>query len=401
MRRQVKDILKYDLCLGCGLCEAVSAGRTKMVLCTDGFYKPDVFALNDKEDKEIFSLCPGINIDNTDCKSNSIWGKTLLAINAWSSDDKIRHDSSSGGITSALAIYLLESGIVNGILQVRVQDGSYLYNRLYISRSRADVLKCNSSRYAPTLVFSDIINMLDSNPDEVYAFIGKPCDIAGLKNLITKYPQYKKRIKYYLSIFCAGMPSYNATKRALATFKKKEEPVSLRYRGDGWPGYFKATYKDGSSEQMTYNDSWGKILGKDLCFRCKICPDGIGMLADISSGDSWNTKNGYPDLTEADGKNFCFVRTTSGKELIQNAKDAGYIQIEELDVSEVRKIQAYQYVRRRYVGWRILVVQFLTNGILRFRDLGFYHNALKLNIIKATKEIEGTYRRFRKICQRS
>lgn len=55
---------------------------------------------------------------------------------------------------------------------------------------------------------------------------------------------------------------------------------------------------------MTYNDSWGKILGRELGFRCKICPDGIGMLADISSGDSWNTKDGYPDFTEGDGKTF-------------------------------------------------------------------------------------------------
>ena len=219
---------------------------------------------------------------------------------------------------------------VNGILQVRVQDDTYLYNKLYISRTREDVLKCNSSRYAPALVFPDIINILESKPDDVYAFIGKPCDIVGLKNLIAKYPQYKERIKYYLSIFCAGMPSYNATQKALDTFGREEEPVILRYRGAGWPVFFKATYADGTSSMMSYNDSWGKILGRDLGFRCKICPDGIGMLADISSGDSWNTKNGYPDFTEADGKNFCFVRTTRGKNLIEKAKKAGYIQIEEI-----------------------------------------------------------------------
>lgn len=99
--------------------------------------------------------------------------------------------------------------------------------------------------------------------------------IAGMQNFISAYPQYRHKVKYYLAIFCAGMPSYKATEKALATFGKKEKPQTLRYRGDGWPGYFTATYQDGASCRMTYNESWGKILGRDLGFRCKICPDGI------------------------------------------------------------------------------------------------------------------------------
>lgn len=100
-----------------------------------------------------------------------------------------------------------------------------------------------------------------------------------------------------------------------------------------------------------------------------------GLLADIASGDSWNTKSGYPDFTEADGKNFCFMRTEKGLKLFKEAEEAGYIITEALNEDNVRDMQRYQYERRHLVGWRIAVVQCLTGGILDFHGLGFYRTA--------------------------
>lgn len=396
MKCQIRNILKYDLCLGCGLCQSVSSGRVQMRLNSKGFYEPNVSSLKDDDESLITQVCPGINVTCGQISSKSIWGTTLKAVNAWSTDSIIRHTASSGGVTTALAIYLLESKKVDGILQVGVEEGNYLHNKLYLNKRKEEVLKSSSSRYAPAPLFKEIINLLDYNPKDTFAFIGKPCDIAGIKNLIQEKPQYKSRIKYFLSIFCAGMPSYNATKQAIESFNREEEPIALRYRGDGWPGYFTATYSDGSKEKMTYNDSWGKILGRQLGFRCKICPDGIGMLADIASGDSWNTKNGYPDFAESEGKNFCFIRTSEGLNLFNDAEKAGYVTTEELNVEDVKSMQAYQYNRRHFVGWRILTTQLATKSILHFENLGYYRNALHSNIIKGIKQAVGTYRRLKK-----
>lgn len=89
--------------------------------------------------------------------------------------------------------------------------------------------------------------------------------------------------------------------------------------GEVWPGNFCAKFENGDKYEVSYNDSWGKILGKSLGFRCKICPDGIGMLADVAVGDSWNTKDGYPDFTESDGKCFCMIRTDKGQQIMNAA----------------------------------------------------------------------------------
>lgn len=395
MKRTISNIIKNGLCLGCGFCEAIHKPECMMQINSKGFYQPHFKSNGAEKDSIISRICPGVNVVSFITHgNNSIWGNVEMVSNAWAADEGIRLKSSSGGVTSALAIYLLESKQVDGILHVGVEDGDYLHNKLFVSKTKGEVLKNNSSRYAPAAVFNYIKDILDGDKKLIYAFIGKPCDIAGMQNFMIVFPEYEGRIKYFLSIFCAGMPSYNATERALATFDKHEAPISLRYRGDGWPGYFTATYHDGTSYRMTYNDSWGKILGRDLGFRCKICPDGIGLLADISLGDSWNTKDGYPDFTEAKGKNFCFIRTQKGKELFENARRHGYIVSEQFDVKNVKDMQHYQYDRRHLVGWRVAAVQLMTGGILHFKGLGYYKTALHSSFVKGAKDALGTTKRL-------
>ena len=395
---KISKITKNNLCLGCGLCESVYKEKCRMYLSEKGFYQPGFTEpLTAKEERQLGKICPGIKIHNTNANARSIWGGVLQVSNGWASDPKIRQLSSSGGVTSALAIYLLESGKVDAVLHVGVGGENFLHNRLHVSRSREDVLTRNASRYAPAAVFNHILEIFESNKDETYVFIGKPCDIAGLQNLLREYPQYACRVKYYLAIFCAGMPSYNASQKAIDSFNKCATPTSLRYRGDGWPGYFTVSFDDGTTSRMTYNESWGKILGKQIGFRCKICPDGIGLLADISSGDAWNTSNGYPDFTEADGRNFCFIRSQRGVQLFREAEQAGYIQTELLDINDVKNMQRYQFERRHFVGWRIVAVQLLTGNFLNYKGLGYYRTAIKANYYRGLREMAGTLKRFWKL----
>jgi len=390
----INRIVKNHLCTGCGLCSSV-LGKDKcvMLLNNNGFYTPSILD-NGIDDSVISSLCPGIHVY---CEEHrGIWGNVLNVCEAWSADTTIRYKAASGGVVTSLAVYLIESMNVDAVLQVGIQDGSYLYNELKVSRNRQDIINNAQSRYAPALTLNNIKQILDSTKDS-FAFIGKPCDIAGVKNLINIYPQYKERFRLLISIFCAGMPSYNATEKTWRLSGKENEPVSLKYRGDGWPGYFKATWKDGSEYKLSYNESWGKILGRDLGFRCKICPDGIGMLADISIGDSWSTKNGYPDFTEQDGRCFVIVRTIRGKDIMLAAENGGYIVKQQLDINKIQEMQPYQYQRRKLVGWRILPVKLFSFGILDFKGLGYSKIMLTSNIKDGIKNMVGTISRLLKL----
>ncbi len=392
----IDKIKKYHLCMGCGLCTSVlGEEKIKMQLNGEGFYEPIAsLPLSSSDSKLVKKLCPGIHIEARAHKG--VWGSMISVCEGWAADAEIRYKAASGGVVTSLAICALEQGLVDAVLQVGVRDDSYLYNELRVSHSKEEVLRNAQSRYAPALVLHRVKEIFDSSTER-FAFIGKPCDIAAMKNFTSMYPQYAERVKYYISIFCAGMPSYNATVKTWQTSGHQDEPASLKYRGDGWPGNFVACFEDGTTFQLSYNESWGKILGHHVGFRCKICPDGIGMLADVAVGDSWNTKDGYPDFTESDGRCFCMVRTSAGDSLMKAAIANGYIETKVLDIKNIKQQQAYQYKRRKLEGWRLIPVQLITGGMMHFRGLAIWRQALSANIKVGFRNMWGTYKRMRNL----
>lgn len=392
-RFPLKKIKENSLCLGCGLCEATSPD-IKMLIDNKGFIVPD--ADNDilGESAEILnSVCPAINISCIPSKPSQ-FGNILEANEGWAVNEKIRYHASSGGVITALSIYLLDSRKVNGIIQVRRKPNHYMHNEVVISRSPEEVKQCSASRYAPVSMLTDILKWFSDNPNEIYAFVGKPCDIATLKRLINFYPEYQNRINYYISLVCAGTPSYHATEKLISIGKNGDSiiPTSVKYRGDGWPGEFKVEYNNNSIYKCDYNASWGKILGRNLNFRCKICPDGIGKYADIVVGDSWHTKNGYPDFSEQDGKSFVLIRTIKGLNLYNDAFKSSYVSKNSMDINNLKEVQPYQYQRLLYAGYKLIGAKICIGNILKISHLSFHSNTL----IRGFRSMLGTIKRFRR-----
>lgn len=390
----IDRIKKNHLCLGCGLCASVIGhDRCKMVLSKDGFYYPCLEASVD--DSVIKKLCPGIKVHGNNGKG--LWGKYLDVSEGWATDSEIRYHSSSGGVVSSLAIYLIQEHIVDSVLQVGVSHDDYRRNILKVSSNREDVLNNAQSRYAPALSLYTVKQILDESKGS-YAFIGKACDISGMKNFVETFPEYKDRIKLYISIVCAGMPSLIGTEEAIRLSGQEKQPISLKYRGDGWPGMFNVKWDDGTEFSLTYKESWGRILGKYLNFRCKVCADGIGTIADISVGDSWRTKDGYPDFEEKDGRSLVFARTKRGLDCYKDASQKGYIESYPINnVEGLKEIQPGQYSRRKNVGWRILPVQLLTFGMLNFKGLGIYRQISLSDIRSGVNNMKGTLKRYLKL----
>ena len=127
------------------------------------------------------------------------------------------------------------------------------------------------------------------------------------------------KILYMISFFCAGTPSYKGSYEVLQKLNVKQEDISsFTYRGNGWLGYARATLKNGKSSQMTYDESWGNILGRHVQKYCRWCADGTGEFADISFGDGWYLDdNNKPDFEENLGRNVIFARTELGEDLIK------------------------------------------------------------------------------------
>lgn len=392
----INAIVKDNLCLGCGLCESVCGKENvEMKLSENGFFYPNVKVSIPEKEEVIDRICPGKNVVNDLLfdKDQAVWGKMEALYSGFSLDKEVRTQGSSGGIVSALAIYLLETKAVNAVLQVGGDESDYERNALKVSRNKSDVLQCASSRYAPALIFNKIDELLNDS-DDVYAFIGKPCDISALKNYLTEYPQYKDRFVLTISIMCAGMPSFKGTKAIITDFKAKEPVTKLVYRGNGWPGYFSFLDSRGESFKKTYNDSWGKTLNRHLNFRCKICPDGIGIQADVAVGDAWETKDGYPDFTEKEGQSLIIVRTQRALSILSKAAGENQIVLETLAEEKIGMMQPYQYARRTRVGARLLAI-YLGKGkkVVNYKNLHLFYNMKKVPMKDLFSEFKGTLKR--------
>jgi coenzyme F420 hydrogenase subunit beta len=165
------------------------------------------------------------------------------------------------------------------------------------------------------------------------------------------------------------------------------------YRGNGWPGKATAIDKSGQSHEMSYQDSWGRILSKGVNFRCKICPDGFGEFADISCGDAWFEKDGMPIFDEKPGRSLAFIRSNIGRRIFDAAKEAGYLVAEPFDVDRVKAIQRSQYHRKIHIGIRLLALKLTGDRLVRFSGFYLFSNLRKARFSSVLRDFAGTLRR--------
>jgi len=394
MKITPEEVYKRKLCIGCGICNSISEGiNVDFIEDKNGRYKP--ITTISKNIKNFERICPGIFIENNKPlygKDQLIWGHYRNIYKGYSCNKKIRFRSSSGGSLTAVAAYLLDKKIVDGV--VHMGDGNLpLRYNLVLSKTIDELVECAGSKYIVSDYLKNIRKIFKENIG-TFAFIGKPCDISAVKQLFKYDEILRGRIKIYLSFFCAGLPTYKAFNRIVEKFIiRKEDITEIKFRGNGWPGVFKIRTLQGKEYILSYEEAWGKFLGRDVHLRCKLCPDGVGKLADISFGDAWNIKDNAPDFTEKPGMNIIISRSDLGDEIINDAVDNNFIFTKQYSVEKLNIIQKYQYTRQLYLFGRLQGFKFLFKKLPIYKELGYLRLALKTNILMQFKVFLGMLKR--------
>jgi coenzyme F420 hydrogenase subunit beta len=321
-----------------------------------GYSRPRQYApVSATQEQVIATACPGAQVaawgDAPDV--HRYWGPYHQVLTGNAVDARVRFEGSSGGVLSALAIHALQSGLVERVLHISADPDQPTRNILQWSSNAEDVLAGAGSRYAASSPLAEIDHILGQGVP--FAFIGKPCDVSALRQFALMDPRVDQLIPIKLSFFCGGLPSHTGADQVIRAMGLDPAEVrSFRYRGDGWPGLTRAESANGSTGEMRYEDSWGGHLSKEVQFRCKICPDAVGGVADIACADAWyGGESGYPQFEEQDGRSLVITRTSSGEKLLQSAIGAHAITVETLPVEEVRLMQPSQARRKRLVSSRL------------------------------------------------
>lgn len=389
-------VARGNLCAGCGACAGIAPGRIGMEMTPPGYLRPRQSAsLAPEQEALIAAACPGLGqaVQAGGRADDPLWGPYLGMRTGWARDPQIRHGGSSGGGLTAVLIHLLASGQIDAVVQTAADPDNPTGNRQVISTTAAEVLAAAGSRYAPSSPLADLAARAADG--RRYAFVGKPCDVAALRALIAAEPRYGASFPVLLSFFCAGVPSQTGAHQVLKALGTGPEAVTaFRYRGHGWPGLATATLASGETRQMSYHDSWGKVLSKHVQHRCKICADGTGIAADLVCADAWETDaKGYPLFENAEGISLIVTRSARGAEILTGAEAAGALETRDFAVPDLTAIQPGQRERRRALAARLSALKLTGRPVPRYRGLRIWEAARQNSLEKLGRNFLGMLRR--------
>ena len=392
-------VLKGELCSGCGLCAGVAGDAVALTTVAPGYRRPEVIApLSPVAERTVALACPGSRVapwqKEAGAHHHPYWGPYRAVATGYATDPEVRHRSSSGGALSALLIHALETGQVDRVLHVSADPALPTRNRLTVSRTRAEVLDGAGSRYAASSPLESIDAMLGEGGR--MAFVGKPCDIAALRQLGRVDERVAAVVPLMLSFFCGGLPSHAGADRIVRAMGfDPAEVSSFRYRGNGWPGLTRAETQDGRVGEMRYEDSWGRHLSSEIQYRCKICPDAVGGVADVAAADAWyGGERGYPEFEEQDGRSLVVTRTAAGAALVEAAAAAGGIALEPLPVGEIDKMQPFHARRKRLLASRLAAAAATLQPRPDMRGLAVGEAARHAGVGESARNFLGSVRRI-------
>ncbi len=345
-------------------------------------------------------VCPGHRLGHeSDVEAESsvrsalpAWGPIRQVWEGHASDPEIRFAGSSGGATTALALYSIEHRGLHGVLHIDKDPDRPFLNRTVMSTTREGLLSATGSRYAPASP-CDRLDLIENAPGKC-VFIGKPCDVAAVQAARRLKPSLDSNLGPVIAFFCAGTPSSRGTLDLLARVgvSDADSVTDIRYRGNGWPGQWTVRFQTPEGEQtrvLSYEDSWG-FLESYRQWRCYICPDHTGEFADVAVGDPWYRPPGPGEH----GSSLILARTQAGLELVLAAEEAGYLTLERSDPSLLPASQPNLLNARGRLWGQLVTLRFMGVATPRYRNMPtFVVWVGALSWFDKLRSITGTIRR--------
>lgn len=305
-------------CSGCSACYSICPNQCiQMQKDNEGFLYPEI-----DED-----LCSGCGACEKICPikndTNAISYKEPLAYVAYSLDEKIRQDSSSGGIVSVLANEIIkEKGIVFGA--ALSEDCKTLFHTR--AENTKDLRKLLGSKYLQSDIgdtFIDAKTQLEQGRKVL--FVGTPCEVEGLHRFLKK--DYENL--WSIDLICHGAPSPLLWEKYVVYRERKAkshvQQTFFRHKYYGWKMFVvlfifvnNTTYR-----RVFKKDSYMQMFLQNLCLRpsCYNCVfKKINRVSDITLGDFWGCGKICPELDDDKGLSLVIVHSEKGKKMMSQIK---------------------------------------------------------------------------------
>ncbi len=232
----------------------------------------------------------------------------MTYILAKSKDDAILEAGECGGAVTSIFKYLLDEGIVDGVLALRPVDDIYDGVPTFITKSEDLISTAGSYHCAPTMVGNLIQKYFY---DKKVAVSVKPCDIRSIQELIKRHKINPDNI-YTIGLNCGGTVSPITGRKMIELFYDIDPDDVVSEEID--KGQFIVELADGSEKGVKIHELEQEGYGRrNNCQRCDVK---IPRKANIACGN-WGSEDGWT---------FIEINDEKGQELIDGAKSAGILE---------------------------------------------------------------------------
>lgn len=313
------NTMERKKCTGCGACLNICPNKCiGMVKDEKGFLYPAIDETKCIKCGKCKEVCPSLHkIEKT---KNYVHPNVYAA---WSLNEDIRWESTSGGIFSELALEILKNqGIVCG--------AKYNENHLVehcIIESDENLSEIRQSKYVQSdtkMVFSEIKVYLEAGREVL--FCGTPCECAGLFSFLGK--EYDNLI--YVDFICRGSNSPKVYSMFLQELEKqyggKVKRVWFKNKANGWRKFItRIEFENGKVyAENRYSDSYirgfieANLYMRDCCEECQYKQ--MPRISDITLGDFWGIRSVDVGAETDYGTSLVMINSIKGEALYERIK---------------------------------------------------------------------------------
>lgn len=246
---------------------------------------------------------------------------------AYTKDETIRLDSSSGGVFSEIAKLILRS---DGAVFGAAYNVNFEVVHICVEQE-VDLVRLRGAKYAQSDLgntFSQVKARLDRG--QRVLFSGTPCQVAGVKAFLRK--DYENLLA--VDFVCHSVPSpmawkaYVSYRAKLDNGGKMPERINLRAKHTGWSRYgYSNLFEYGGGavrSDISGRSLYMKLFGcgyisRESCENCLF--KGYSRVSDLTLGDFWGIWDLYPEMDDNKGTSLVLIQSDRGVAVLEQLRE--------------------------------------------------------------------------------
>lgn len=347
--------MRSHLCNRCGSCVGLSDGK---IIFEDktGKYQPKIISpIDDSMADTLWEACPGKYFSFPDFREevypdasffHTFIGSYERIGIGYAADAAVRREGASGGIISAILIWLLKNNKIDGAVVLGMSKSEPWLTEAFIATTPEEIIQGAQSKYIISST-NDILPQIAAF-DGKLAYVGLPGQIQSIRKLQRMKHPAVRNITYIFGPFYGNTLHFSSVNSFLKTHGEKDyrNITKLYFRYGEWPGNMRVELKSGRViELKKFHANY--LIPFHILRNSLYCTDLTNEFTDISGGDAW------APVYEERGKGFSMVisRSKKGDALLQEMVDDGWLSFDQISEQEAITMHSHGYDFKKRGGF--------------------------------------------------